>query len=228
VARLPCAGRATLHDVARRLPLAETALAAYFAAAVAIAVLPAAGVAQQSLVGALAFSPDDLVTGRLWLLPLSGLIVDGTSWNQLALLAEIAAALVVLAGARTFWRAAIAGHVGSTLIAYALLGVLALTDPSSVGDLFRDPDYGVSCVWAGCVGALAVVAARRCSTWPARVAVAGFASAPLISLVHGGFVTSSGTVHLATIEHALAFGLGMLAAREPVKVAALGSAPTGT
>lgn len=203
--------------MSRRLPLAAGALAAYFALAIVVALLPAVGITQQSLVGAMAFSPSDLVSGKLWLLPLSGVIVDGNTWSQLAMLAEVAAALVVLAGARTFWRAAIVGHVGSTLIAYAILGVLAVTAPSAIGDLVDAPDYGVSCVWAGSVGALAVVAARRCASRPAKAAVAVAVSAPLVIVLTAGFVTPAGTVNLATLEHVLAFALGMLAARRTTR-----------
>lgn len=198
--------------MARRFSLAEAALAAYFALAVVVAILPAVGVSQQSLVAAMSFSPSDLVLGKLWLLPLSGLIVAGSTWSQLATLAEVAAVLVVLAGARTFWRAAILGHVGSTLVAYAVLGVLALIAPSSVGTLFDAPDYGVSCVWAGCIGALAVVAARRCSRRPVKVLVAAGISAPvLVLVVNSGLVTPAGIVNLATLEHFLAFVLGVVA-----------------
>jgi hypothetical protein len=195
----------------RRLPLAEGALAAYFAVAVAVGLLPAVGVTQQSLVGAMSFSPADLMSGKLWLLPLSGVIVDGETWSQLAMLIGVAAALIALAGARTFWRAAILAHVGSTVVAYAVLGVLAVTAPSTIGDLFQDPDYGVSCVWAGSVGALAVVAARRCSSRRAKVVVAAGVSAPLVVVLTTGFLTPSGKVDLATLEHFLAFVIGMLA-----------------
>src|ERR1700756_4302586 len=186
--------------MARRLSLPEAALAAYFALAVVVALLPAVGVTHQSLVAAMSFSPSDLVSGKLWLLPLSGLIVAGSTWSQLATLAEVAVVVVVLAGARTFWRAAILGHVGSTLVAYAVLGVLALTAPSSVGSLFAAPDYGVSCIWAGCLGALAVVVARRCSGRAAKVSVAAAIGAPLLVLVmKSGLVTTAGTVNLATL-----------------------------
>jgi hypothetical protein len=207
--------RVDARFVFRRLPLAELALAAYFALAVVVALLPELGLSKQSLVDAMAFSPADLVSGKLWLLPLSGLIVAGRSWTQLAALAEVAIALVVLAGARTFWRAAILGHVGSTLVAYAVLGVLALTVPSSVAGPFHAPDYGVSCIWAGSLGALAVVGARRCSSRTAKVWVAAGLSAPLVVILSSGFVTAAGTVNLANLEHLFAFVLGVVAAAVP-------------
>jgi hypothetical protein len=193
----------------RRRSLAGLALTAYLGIAVVVAVIPSVTpITHQTLVDALAFSPSDLVAGRLWLLPLSGVVVDGQTWEQLAVLAEVAVVLAVMAGARTFWRAALLAHVGSTLVAYALLGVLELTDPAATGDLFRDPDYGVSCVWAGSVGALAVVAARRCSRRPLRFAVAAAVSAPLVALDPTGLVTSAGTMDLAAVEHLCAFLLG--------------------
>lgn len=196
----------------RRLAPADLALAAYFGIAVVVGLLPiSTGITHQTLVDALAFSPSDLLSGKLWLLPLSGVIVDGETWSQLAMLTGVAAALIALAGARTFWRAAILAHIGSTVVAYAVLGVLAVTAPSTVGDLFQDPDYGVSCVWAGSVGALAVVAARRCAGRRAKVAVAAGVSAPLVLVLTTGFLTPAGTVDLATLEHFLAFVIGMLA-----------------
>jgi hypothetical protein len=203
--------------VRRRLAIAELALVAYFAVAVVVGLLPSStGITHRALVAALAFSPSDLVSGKLWLLPLSGVVVDGETWVQLAVLAEVAVVLVVLAGARTFWRAAIFAHVGSTLIAYAVLAVLAVVAPSATGDLFRDPDYGVSCIWAGSLGALAVVGARRCTGRPAKLAVAAAVSAPLVVGLTAGAVTPAGTLDLATVEHLLAFVLGVLAARAAV------------
>jgi peptidoglycan/LPS O-acetylase OafA/YrhL len=200
--------------VRRRLPFAELALVAYFAVAVVVGLLPSSSpITHRALVAALAFSPSDLVSGKLWLLPLSGVVVDGETWTQLAVLAETAVVLVVMAGARTFWRAAVLAHVGSTLVAYAVLAVLAVVAPSATGDLFRDPDYGVSCIWAGAVGALAVVSARRCASRPARVAVAAAVSAPLVVLLTAGAVTPAGTLNLATVEHLFAFLLGALAVR---------------
>ena len=193
---------------------ADLAVAAYFAVAAAVALLPGlTGITHGELVDVLAFSPSDLLSGRLWELPLSGVVVDGDTWPQLALLLQTAVVLVAMAGARTFWRAAIAAHIGSTLIAYGLLAGLELADPRATGDLFTDPDYGVSCVWAGCVGALAVVAARRSQTRVVRAGVATAVTASLVLLLGPGFVTPAGTLRLATLEHALALLLGAWVAR---------------
>ena len=190
---------------------------AYFAAALVVGLLPSvAGISHGALVATLAFSPSDLLAGKIWLLPLSGIVVDGATWVQLAVLAEAAVVLVAMAGARTFWRAALLAHVGSTLIAYAVLGILNVADPSATGDLLRDPDYGVSCIWAGSLGALAVVAARRCTRRSAKVAVVAAISAPLFVVDSTGIVTAAGTLDLAAVEHVLAFLLGALAGRAAV------------
>jgi hypothetical protein len=200
--------------VRRRPTLAELAFVAYFGVAVVVGLLPAGvGISHRALVSALAFSPADLVSGKLWLLPLSGVVVDGETWVQLAVLAEVAVVLVLMAGARTFWRAAVAAHVGSTLIAYAILAALAVVAPSATGDLFRDPDYGVSCIWAGSVGALAVVAARRYASRRAQVAVAAAVGTPVVVLLTAGVMTPAGTLDLATVEHLFAFVLGALVGR---------------
>jgi hypothetical protein len=193
----------------RRLSPAGIALVVYLGAVVIVALLPAG--THGTLVTALAFSPRDLVFGRLWLLPLSAVVIDGETWLQIAVLVQAAVALAVVAGAGTFWRAAILAHVGSTLIAYAILRVLSVADHPATGDLFRDPDYGVSCVWLGSVGALAVVCARSWASTHAKVALAATLGAPIVALLAAGFVTPAGTLDLASVEHLFAFPLGAFA-----------------
>lgn len=193
----------------RRATAWDLSVVAYLAAVAAVGVIPAVtGLTSHGIAGVTAFSPDDLVTGKLWLLPASGLVVAGDTWSQLATLAQVAALLTVLAGGRAFWRAAVAGHVGSTVVAYAIVGILTLTAPASVAHLLSAPDYGISCVYAGALGALAVTVARRCSS--RRWALAGglVATLPLLPLTAPGFVTAAGALKLAPLEHLLAFALG--------------------
>jgi hypothetical protein len=200
--------------LARRASFAGLALVGYLAAVVVVGLLPGqAGISHRTLVAALAFSPADLASGRLWLLPLSGVVAEGDTWAQIALLAPAALAVVVVAGARTFWRAAIFAHVGSTFIAYAILALVEIADRPAVGDLFRDPDYGLSCVWAGAVGAFAVVVARSRANRRAKLTAAATFGVPVVALLAVGFVTPAGTLDIASVEHLFAFLLGALAGR---------------
>jgi putative copper export protein len=202
----------------RSLPLGRLAIGAYLACAVAVGVLPSAtSLTHAQIASALAFSPADLLAGEVWRLPLSGLVVDGDTWSQLTDLVPVVLLLVLLADSRTFWRAAIAGHVGSTLVAYGIVGALALTDPAALGEVVSGNDYGISCVWAGCLGALATVAARRGSRPVASAALFAACMLPALRLVSPGLVSSSGTLQLATLEHALAFAIGALAAAAPLR-----------
>jgi hypothetical protein len=98
--------------------------------------------------------------------------------------------------------------VGSTLAAYAIVGVLLVADPGSVRDLVGAPDYGISCVYAGALGALVVAGARH----GRAVALLGLAGGALgmVPLLDPGLVTAAGTLKLAPLEHAWAFLLGAL------------------
>jgi hypothetical protein len=193
-----------------RTPIApaEGLVVAYLGAVALVGLLPALGVSPDTIVSATAFSPADLASGKLWLLPASGIVVAGDTWPQLAALAQLAAVILVVADGKTFWRAAIAGHVGSTLVAYAIVAVLAIVAPTTVHGLFDAPDYGISCVWAGALGGLAVVLCR--SGLDPRVRLLAFAgqAVPVIVVLRSGFVNADGTLALASVEHALAFMLG--------------------
>jgi hypothetical protein len=144
-------------------------------------------------------SPAGVAAGRVWELLTSGFVVAGEPLAQLAGLALVAAVVVQRLGAGAFWRAALAGHFGSALLAYAGVGVLWLVSSDAVTDVIHAPDYGVSCVFAGAVGALAGAALMRRRRLDVALAVSG----AVVFCVQIPFAPG-----LAGVEHLLAFTLG--------------------
>jgi hypothetical protein len=151
----------------------------------------------------LAASPAALASGKIWLVLTSAFIVSGPPLLELGGVALASALLIHRHGPRMFWRAGAVSHIGSTLIAYAGVGVLWLTVRDAVADVVDRPDYGVSGAWMGVLGALFVSSGRSLARGAERSealilticlcsALIGFAFFPL----------------LAGIEHLLAFGLG--------------------
>lgn len=109
--------------------------AAYFAVAAVGVKLPA--------------SAQAVSHGRVWLLLTSSLAAQGPlPLLQVATTAAVAALVISHAGAWTWWRAALAGHVGSALVAYALIAAAGAHAAAA------EPDYGVSCVLGASCGAL--------------------------------------------------------------------------
>jgi len=146
-------------------------------------------------------SPLGVVRGEVAELFLSGLFVAGGAAASAlavpALLVALAAAALV-AGARRTIVAALAGHVGATLVVYGALGTLWLAGLHVWQHALDAPDYGISCVYAAALG-LVAVRTRRVAL---RVAV--FAAA-VLSLSLGGDLTGW--------EHALALLSGVLVGR---------------
>ena len=122
---------------------------------------------------------------------------------QIVAVAILAAVLVRFRGSFVFWRAALAGHVTATVLTYAGVGLLWLVDRSATTGVITSPDYGISCVWAGGLGAIAAGA------WGARGRAprAQVAVVATISMLTALTIFSTG---LAQIEHVLAFALGAL------------------
>lgn len=144
----------------------------------------------------LSASPDAVAHGRVWLMLTSGLVVEGVVWAQLAVLAAVLGLALWRFGALRLWAVALAAHVGSALLAYAAVGVLWLVDASLVD--VREPDYGISAVMAGELGALAAGGGRRTALLVGVLALAGF----------GIGLADAST--LANAEHLLAFAIGAL------------------
>ncbi|MEA2395928.1 MAG: hypothetical protein QOJ82_3819 [Solirubrobacteraceae bacterium] len=151
----------------------------------------------------LASTPARIAHGEWWGLITSGLVVDGQPLPQLVGLAIAAVLLIRRAGSGTLWRAAATAHVGSAVIAYAAVGLIALATPSAVERVSDLPDYGISCVWGGILGALAVtgaVSVRRHG--PRR-------EAALVLLCVAWLVASVATwPRLTAAEHLLSFLIG--------------------
>jgi hypothetical protein len=92
--------------------------------------------------------------GRVWLLLTSALAAqEPYPVAQVGLFAAVAALVIARAGAGGWWRAALTGHVGSALVAYALIAV--------AGADATEPDWGVSCVFGASCGALLALPGRR-------------------------------------------------------------------
>jgi hypothetical protein len=151
----------------------------------------------------LAASPDALATGRLWLLASSGVIVSGAlPALQIAAMALLAWMVLRRFGPRVFWAIAIAAHVGTTLITYAGIGALWLVDAHAARPVLQAPDYGISAVWAGCAGGLAVAGILGAPAHR-RLALALGAACLLVFAV---LVPADG--ELADVEHLVAFTVG--------------------
>lgn len=151
----------------------------------------------------LASSPQKIADGKLWTLMSSAFLVDGPPIVQIFAVAVLAAVLVHFRGSFVFWRAALAGHVTATLLTYLGVGALWLVDQRATAGVVTSPDYGISCVWAGGLGAVAAGAWRARGRAPRAQAVVVAAVSMLTALT----VFSTG---LAQIEHVLAFALGAL------------------
>ncbi len=169
-------------------PLGMASVALYV---VVVAVVEATGWPTWS---SLASSPDAIAHGRGWLLLTSGLVVDGIPSVQLVVLAAVLGVALARLGTVRLWIVALSAHVGAALIAYLGVLVLWLVDPGSVDP--REPDYGVSVVLAGELGALAVTGGRRMALTVGALALVGF-----------GIGLGESSV-LANVEHVLGFAIG--------------------
>jgi hypothetical protein len=144
-----------------------------------------------------ASSPAGVASGKVWSLVTSALVVAGPPLPQVLEVAVLAVAASVLVGPAFFWSAAVAGHIGATLVAYAGIGVLWLVARGDVDDIVHAPDYGISCASVGVLGALVAAAPLpRAARTASLAGLIGFAAAVVVS------------DDLAAWEHLIAFALG--------------------
>lgn len=151
-----------------------------------------------------ALTPAALAAGKVWLLVTSAMLVSGPPLLELAGLVLAVGVLVRREGPAAFWRAAIGGHAGGTLIVYGAIGILWILARSTVEGVVHTRDYGVSSVWLGVLGAIFASilgdARRRALTRAEQIALATVAAGGVI-----GVVFFRG---LAGAEHGTAFAIG--------------------
>jgi hypothetical protein len=149
-------------------------------------------------------SPDVVADGRLWRLLSSSLIVDSDlAGLQIALVAAASALVIARHGPLTWWLAAVIGHVGSALLAYALIAIADALGSDSAERFEDDWDYGISCVLAALAGVLFAGAARRLRGGRGRRS-----DAVLVAATSLGLLAWLVTIDWYGVEHVFAFALG--------------------
>jgi hypothetical protein len=177
---------------------AEWILLAYLVVVAAVTVLGYS--LGPSLIHALASTPDDIASARLWSLLTSGLLVEGPLAPQIVATAVFGVLAIRLAGGRVFWVAAILAHILGTLLVYAGVWIADAQNPSAVAALTSEADFGISLVWCAALGVLASTAWWRVRPLPPWARLVAAAGAPAVLVVVTLF--SDG---LARYEHAAAF-----------------------
>jgi hypothetical protein len=165
------------------------------------------------LASALAASPLRVAHGRVWLLLTSGLLAERPIGPSIISFALLAALALVICGRRTFWLAALSGHVLSTLIVYVVISLARLVDSNDFRGVLDAHDYGVSAVSAAWLGAIAAVGWRARGQTPAgRTAIA----LSCIGVALFAYVMHPGLTILSS-EHVFAFAIGIAVAAARAK-----------
>lgn len=149
-------------------------------------------------------SPDTVAAWELWRLVTSSLIVDAdVPLLQIAVLVAATALVLVRYGPIVWWLAALIGHVGSALMAYALIAVAGALGSDSAERFEDDWDYGISCVLAALAGVLFAGGVRALRAGRGGALDVGVVVAASLGLL-GWLVT----IDWYGVEHLLAFALG--------------------
>ena len=152
----------------------------------------------------LASSPRQVADGRVWLLVSSAFVADRPIVLSIAAFGGFAVVGAIVCGARLLWISAALGHVGSTLAAYAGLGLLRSVDPGAFAADVDLPDFGVSAIIAAWLGAIVVVEWRR---HPSRTVRAGLVGFCLLCLLVG--LSADPDLTVLDSDHLYAFAIGV-------------------
>jgi hypothetical protein len=189
----------------RRARLRAAALLALFLCVVTGLTVAAAAV--PGVTGVLAASARDVLRGQIWRLLTSGLLAERPVAASLVSFSLLAILTVVLCGHRVLLLSAVAGNVGSALLAYLLIGAVRVADSGALAAEWRARDYGVSAISAAWLGAIAATGwrARRSSTARAAVVLGCVAIGAFAYTLHPG-------ITLLASEHVTAFAIGAVVA----------------
>ena len=156
---------------------------------------------------AVAASAGDVLRGQVWRLLTSGLIAERPIAASVVSFGLLASLTLLLCGRRTFWVSAIAGNVGSALLAYLLIGAVRVADPGSLAAEWRAWDFGVSAISAAWLGAIAATGwrSRRSLTARGAIVVSCLAIGTFAYTLHPG-------ITMLASEHVTAFAIGVVVA----------------
>jgi len=109
-------------------------ISVYLSLIVAIALDPAIHPAK------LGSSPAGVAAGKSPQLLSSGLVIDGPTYPQIALIAGVLCLALRRLGAISVWRIGLGAHVGATLVAYLGIWLVWLVDSGLVRHVTHAPD----------------------------------------------------------------------------------------
>lgn len=149
-----------------------------------------------------------VVRGELWTLITSAVVADHPVWISLASFAAIVLVALLVCGGQLFWVAAVAGHVGSAASIYLFMALSRAVDSGLFTASVLRPDFGVSTMQGGLLGATAFVLWHRSTTRRGHaLVVVGVTGVALIAWkLHPD-------PSVLTYEHHVAFLIGIVAAR---------------
>lgn len=153
---------------------------------------------------ALGSSARGVIDGHIWKLFSSALPVSQFPALEIAGTAIAVGFAIRLLGTLWTFAGGLAAHVGSAVIAYAIMGLVWVISHSAAHDAVTRSDYGISAIWLGAVG-LVVGALRHAA--PRRAALI----ATVAVIACAALQPVAGWLPLA--EHLLSLAIGYGVAR---------------
>ncbi len=182
-------------------------VAAFLTVPVALTLLGADGATHEAAHLLAGYSPERLVHGAVWTLPLSALLLPNVRMVGSTTIFTIAFLLPysLLRGPLRALVVFFSGHVVATLCVAVVAVGAHVTAWSAVAPLYRHLDFGASAGLAAVIGALAGVVFTR--SWPAGVLTVVVMAAYFLAAL----VRSPGVIHgSAQAEQLLALAVGLV------------------